>query len=418
MVRPYNPAGLTTPIAGIDVGTTKICTVIGELGHGGHLRILGVGVTPSQGLKKGMVVNIDQTVECIASSIDKCQKISGFHIEQANVSIANPNITSKNSKGVIGLANNGHDIGHDDIERALDAARTMAGPTGRDVLHVIPRGFVVDNQEGVKNPIGMSGSRLEVETHVVVSTGGTIQNLVKCVERAGVKPLELVLEPLASAEAVLTDAEREAGVMLVDIGAGTTDIALFLDGQPWHTAVMPVGGSHITNDVAIGLRAPFEVAEELKVKHGRASSEGVLADEPVRIATEGGPQQYMRAELCDIIEARVEEILHMVLGELHDSGYKSVLPAGVVLTGGTASLSGIAQVAARVLEMPVRIGIPGELEGLIDTISSPAYATSVGLVRWSFREGTGADPQREDRHNQASGEIYGRLRGWLKAFLP
>src|SRR5581483_8759909 len=316
MVRPYNPAGLTTPIAGIDVGTTKICTVIGELGHGGHLRILGVGVTPSQGLKKGMVVNIDQTVECIASSIDKCQKISGFHIEQANVSIANPNITSKNSKGVIGLANNGHDIGHDDIERALDAARTMAGPTGRDVLHVIPRGFVVDNQEGVKNPIGMSGS-----------------------------PLEVVLEPLASAEAVLTDAEREAGVMLVDIGAGTTDIALFLDGQPWHTAVMPVGGSHITNDVAIGLRAPFEVAEELKVKHGRASSEGVLADEPVRIATEGGPQQYMRAELCDIIEARVEEILHMVLGELHDSGYKSVLPAGVVLTGGTASLSGIAQVA-------------------------------------------------------------------------
>ena len=400
------------------MGTTKVCTVIGEMGHGGYLRILGVGVAPSQGLRRGVVVNIDQAVESIGSSIDKCQKISGFKIEQANISIANSNISSQNSKGVVAVSNNGHDIGHDDINRVLEAARTVAVGATSDVLHVIPRGFVVDGQEGVKNPIGMTGSRLEVETHVVCGGGGTIQNLVKCVERAGVRPLDLVLEPLASAEAVLTDAEREAGVMLLDIGGGTTDIAIFLDGSAWHTAVLPVGGSHITNDVAIGLRAAYEAAEELKIKHGRASSRGVLADEPVRVVTEAGMQEYLRAELCDIIEARVEEILLMVRDELRASGYKGLLPAGVVLTGGTAQLAGISEVASRVFEMPVRVGSPSELEGLVDTISSPAYATSIGLLRWALNHGISGDTPYPDRLGQGPTEIYGRLRGWLKAFLP
>ncbi|HEX6511419.1 MAG TPA: cell division protein FtsA [Chloroflexota bacterium] len=409
---------MARPVAGVDVGTTKVCTVLGELGHGGHLRILGVGVAPSQGLKKGVVVNIDEAVESIASAVDKCQKISGFKIEHANISIANANISSQNSKGVVAVANNGHDIGQDDINRVLDAARTVAvGPTG-DVLHVIPRGFVVDGLEGVKNPIGMAGSRLEVETHIVSGGGGTVQNLVKCVERAGVRPLDLVLEPLASAEAVLTDAERDAGVLLVDIGGGTTDVAVFLDGSAWHTAVLPVGGSHITNDVAIGLRAPYEAAEELKIKYGRASGDSVLADEPVRVATEAGMQQYMRAELCDIIEARVEEIILMVRDELQRSGYKGLLPAGVVLTGGTAQLPGIADVGARIAEMPVRVGSPGDMEGLVDTIGSPAFATSVGLVRWGLDRGMLGDAGQQERGGQGSTDISGRLRGWLKAFLP
>jgi cell division protein FtsA len=406
------------PVAGIDVGTTKICTVIGELGHSGHLRILGVGVSPSSGIRRGVVVNIDQAVESIGNSVEKCQKISGLTIEQANVSIANPNITSQNSKGVVAVANNGHDIGQGDISRVLDAARTVAVGVESDVLHVIPRGFVVDGQDGVKNPIGMSGSRLEVETHVVSGGGGTVQNLVKCVERAGVRPLELVLEPLASAEAVLTDAEREAGVMLVDVGGGTTDIAIFLDGSAWHTAVLPVGGSHVTNDVAIGLRAPYETAEELKIKHGRANSAGVLSDEPVRVATESGMQEYLRAELCDIIEARVEEIMLMVRDELQTSGYKGLLPAGVVLTGGTAQLAGIADVASHIFEMPVRVGSPSELEGLIDTICSPAYATGVGLLRWGINHGAPDGASYPDRVGHGSADIYGRLRGWFKAFLP
>jgi cell division protein FtsA len=403
------------------VGTTKVCTVVGEISHSGYLRILGVGVSPSQGLKKGIVVNIDQAVESIASSVEKCQKISGLHIEQANISIANQNISSHNSKGVVGLANSGHDIGQDDIARVLDAARTAAVPSNRDVIHVLPRGYVVDGLEGVKNPVGMAGSRLEVETHVVIGSGGTIQNLIKCVERAGVRPQELVLEPLASAEAVLTEAEREAGVMLLDIGGGTTDAAVFLDGSAWHTAVLPVGGSHITNDIAIGLRAPYDTAEELKIKHGRASREGVLADEPIRIATEAGPQAYLRADLCDIIEARVEEILLMVRDELHDAGYGSLLPAGIVLTGGTAQLSGLADVAARVFDMPVRVGSPTDLEGLVDTISGPAYATSVGLVRWSvsnpYGSGDGGYGNHEERRSSTPG-ISNQLKGWLKAFLP
>jgi cell division protein FtsA len=409
---------MAKPIAGVDIGTTKVCTVIGEMGHAGHLRILGVGVAPSQGLKKGIVVNIDQAVESISSSVEKCQKISGFHIGDANISIGNSNISSQNSTGVVAVANNGHDIGHDDIERVLEAARTVAAPTNRDVLHVIPRGYVVDGQEGVKNPIGMAGSRLEVETHIVCGGGGSIQNLVKCVERAGLRPMDLVLEPLASAEAVLTDAEREAGVMLVDIGGGTTDVAVFIDGSAWYTAVLSVGGSHITNDIAIGLRAPYDAAEELKIKHGRASSEGVLADEPVRIASEGGMQEYLRAELCDIIEARIEEILLMVREELHNSGHKGLLPAGVVLTGGTAQLAGLSHVAARIFSMPVRIGSPTDLEGLVDTIANPAYATSVGLVRWSLTHGPAGEVLYDERHQPSPNEIYGRLRGWLKAFLP
>lgn len=412
---------MTKPVAGVDVGTTKVCTVIGEMGHGGHLRILGVGVAPSQGLKKGVVVNIDQAVESIATSIDKCQKISGFHIADANISIANSNITSHNSKGVVAVANNGHDINHDDIERVLDAARTVAMPHNRDVLHVIPRGYIVDGLDGVKNPIGMAGSRLEVETHIVVGSGGTIQNLTKCIERAGVRPLELILEPLASAEAVLSESERDAGVMLVDIGGGTTAIAIFLDGSAWHTAVLPIGGSHITNDVAVGLRAPHDVAEELKIKYGRATTEGVLADEPIRVATDNGLQTYLRAELCDIIEARVEEILGMVHDELQASGYQSHLPAGIVLTGGTAQLNGLADAAARLLDMPVRVGTPSDMEGLVDTISSPAYATSVGLVRWSLNHhasGGSGEVLYEERRTQAPSELSNRLKGWLKAFLP
>lgn len=408
---------MAKPIAGVDVGTTKVATVLGEVGHGGHLRILGVGVSPSQGIKRGVVVNIDEAVESITSSVEKCQKISGFRIEEANISIANANITSQNSKGVVAVSNNGHDIGHEDIDRALEAARTVAVAGSRDVLHVIPRGYIVDGQEGVKNPIGMAGSRLEVETHIVRGGGGTIQNLAKCIERAGVRPLELVLEPLASAEAVLNDAERDAGVMLVDIGGGTTDLAIFLDGSAWHTAVLPVGGTHITNDVAIGLRAPYEAAEELKIKHGRANRTGVLSDEPVRVATEGGVQEYLRAELCDIIEARVEEIMLMVRDEFQNSGYQGLLPAGVVLTGGTAQLAGITEVASRVFGMPVRIGAPSDLEGLVDTVTNPAYATSVGLLRWALQHGPTGDMTYDDRRQNPS-EIYGRLRGWLKAFLP
>lgn len=408
---------MSRTVAGVDVGTTKICTIVGEVGSNGRLRVMGVGVAPSMGLKRGQVVNIDEAVESIATSVEKCQKISGLHIDEANISIANSDITSENSKGIVAVANSGHDIGQQDIERALDAARTVAIPGNRGVIHVIPRGYVVDGLEGVKNPIGMIGSRLEVETHIVCGGSGTIQNLVRCVERAGVHATGLVLESLASAIAVLSESERQTGVMLVDIGGGTTDVAVFVEGSVWHTGVIPVGGSHITNDVAIGLRAPYETAEELKIKYGKATMDGVLTDEPIRLNAEGGPQTYKRAELCEIIEARAEEIFHFVKEELRASGMLGRLPAGAVLTGGTAQLAGIADLGAQILDMPVRVGLPMDIEGLVDTIASPAYATSVGLVRWGFTFGS-SGAVYEEAHAARSDEMYSRLKGWLRAFLP
>jgi len=401
-------------VAGVDVGTTKICTVIGEPGNGGRLRILGVGVTPSQGLRKGLVVDIDEAVQCIAGSIEKCQRVSGIAVEEANVSIANQDITSDNSKGVVVVAS--HEIAQQDIDRAMDQARTVAIPSNRDVIHIIPRGFVVDGLHGVSNPVGMTGSRLEVETHIVCAGSGTIQNLVKCVERAGVGGVNLVLEPLASALAVLSESERETGVVLIDLGGGTTDVAVFLGGSVWHTAVLPVGGSHITNDLAIGLRAPYETAEELKVRFGRATTEGVLTDEPIHLSSENGASNYRRAELCTIIEARVEEIFLMVKDVLRASDALGKLPAGAVITGGTAQLEGIADLAAAILDMPVRVGVPLELEGLVDTITGPAYANAVGLVRWGLTYSSASTSF--ETHAPRSHDNLGRAMHWLRSFLP
>lgn len=428
---------MTRTIVGIDVGTTKIVTLVGESGPDDHVNILGVGLTPSKGMKKGIVVNVEEAVTSIVASLEKAERLSGYRIGSAYIGLAGGHIHSINSRGVVAIPRADREITPPDLGRALDAARAIAIPTQREIIHVIPRSYIVDGQEGIRDPVGLSGFRLEVEAHIVTGAVTAIQNLIKCVQRAGVEIDDLVLQPLASSEAVLTKAEKEMGVMLVDCGGGTTDMAIFIDGSIWHSTVLPVGGNHISNDIAIVLRTPFDIAEYLKIRHGQARSDPLpqereepLAANPEQTAEMahqndeiniesfvGGKKRVIsRSLLHQVIEARVEEIFRMLRAEVRRVGYDGLLPAGVVLTGGTALLPGIEELAQSVLGLPVRIGIPARLGGLADSIDSPAYATSVGLVRWGLKRG-GAPPFLVPQ-DQGWARIYNRFKSWLREFLP
>jgi cell division protein FtsA len=400
-------------IVGVDVGTTKICTLVGEVDEERGLRIIGVGVSPARGIRKGVVVNVQEATDAIATSIEKAERISGYAIQSAYVGLAGAHISAINSRGVVAISRGERGVQPADVERALEAARAVAIPVNREILHVIPRGYSVDGDDGVRDPLGMQAYRLEVESHIITGATSSIHNLVKCVQATGVGIDALVLEPLASGEAVLTDVEREMGVVLTDIGGGTTDIAIFIEGSIWHTAVLPTGGEHITNDIAVGLRTPFTTAEELKIKYGQARSQLINPNESVDVAMfgEGERQRIPRQFLSQIIEARVEEIFDMILQEIKRSGYDGLLPAGVVLCGGTAELAGIRDLAREVLNLPVRVGAPQDLQGLVDILGSPAYATSVGLVQWGLHH----DAQRPARPSRNG---HFRLPGFLKAFLP
>lgn len=400
-------------IVGIDVGTTKVCTLVGEVDEEGALHIVGVGVVPSKGLRKGMVVNVSETTEAIAASVEKAERVSGYEIGRAHVGVAGAHISSFNSRGVVAVSR-GHSITQDDVDRVLDAALAIAIPHNREVIHVIPRGYTVDGQDGVREPLGMHGFRLEVEAHIITGAATSIYNLVKCINQVGIEIDELVLAPLASGEAVLTDNEREMGVVLTDIGGGTTDMAIFIEGSIWHTVVLPIGGNHLTNDVAVGLRAPFGTAEEIKEKYGYARSEGVAADETIDVAVFGWDswQAISRRFLSEIIEARATEIFSIILQEVKRSGYDGLLPAGVVLCGGTAQLAGIRELGREILQLPARIGAPRDLQGLVDVLSSPAYATSVGLLLWRLREEAALPPR------ERPGGLWQRVVQWLRSFLP
>jgi cell division protein FtsA len=401
-------------IAGIDIGTTKICTLVGEVDDEGLLRIVGVGITPSRGLRKGVVVNVSQATEAIATSVEKAERISGYEIERAYVGIAGAHISSTNSRGVVAISHGHRGITEEDIDRAQDAAQAIAIPYNREVIHIVPRGYTVDGQDGVREPLGMHGYRLEVETHIVTGAATSIQNLVKCVEGLNISIEQLVLNPLASGEAVLTDTEREMGIVLADIGGGTTDIAIFIEGSVWHTTILAVGGNHLTNDVAVGLRAPFTTAEELKKRYGHAFPQSLAADEILDVAAfgENTRQTVSRQFLAQIIEARMEEIFGLIMQEIKRSGYDGLLPAGVVLCGGTAELAGITELGREALNLPVRVGAPHDLQGLVDVLSSPAYATSVGLLLWGLRQTATARPRTR------SIPLYRRLAQWFRAFLP
>jgi cell division protein FtsA len=408
-------------IVGIDVGTTKICVLVGELDRDGKLNIVGVGTCPSQGLRRGVVVNIEETVTSIAAALDRAERLSGKKIESAYVGIAGSHIESENSKGFVAISPSHRDIVQNDISRAIEVARAIAIPANREVIHVIPRGYVVDGQEGIKNPIGMSGFRLEVETHIITGAVSSIHNLIKCLHKAHVEIEDLVLEPLASSEAVLADGETDLGVVLVDIGGGTTDIAVFADGAIWQTVVLPIGGNLITSDIAIGLRLPIGVAEELKITYGHCDPSAIDDDDMIDLA------QFMpdcndlvpRKLLAEIIQARVEELFTMVHEEIKKSGYDGLLPAGIVITGGTADLPGILELASQTLDMPARIGSPLGLHGLADSISRPAYSTAVGLLLWGLRHTSLLIDQEElEEERTTSEDIISRFGRWLRAFIP
>ena len=405
-------------LVGIDVGTTKVCALIADVDDAGQFRILGVGLEPSQGMRKGVVVDVEQASRSIAAAVDKAQRSAGFEIGAAFVSLAGAHVASVNSRGVVGIGGSGHGIEQDDIDRALDAAQAIAIPHGREVLHVIPRGFIVDGQEGIRQPLGMHGFRLEVEAHIITAATASVQNLTKCVEAAGVQVEAYVLNPLASAEVTLTDTEKEMGVVVVDIGGGTTDLAIYIDGNVWHTTVLAVGGNHLTSDIAHGLRLPADLAEKIKIEHGAALAAEVPLHEVFAVQPfgEDNPLQVTRADLATIIEARVEEIFGLILQEVKRTGYDGLLPAGLVLTGGASQLPGIRKVASGVLNLPCRVAAPRNLHGLVDKLTGPAFSTSVGLLHWAQRESF-APPARKSKKKSRTIDL-GRGMEFFKRLLP
>ena len=405
-------------VVGIDIGTTKICTLVARVENERNMRILGVGIEPSLGIRKGTIVDLQAASQSIARSIEKAERSSGLEITAALVSLAGSHVSSVNSRGVVGIS--GRVIDHEDVERALDAAQAVAIPHNREIIHVIQRGFTVDGQDGIRMPVGMHGYRLEVEAHIITAAAATVENLRQSVQASGVEVTQFVLNPLASAEVVLSETERQMGCVVCDIGGGTTDMAIYIDGDVWHTMVLGVGGSHVTSDIAHGLRLSIAQAEEIKKQYGHAVQAEIAETDvfTARIFGEERAAEISRRELAMIIEARVEEIFDLVLQEIKRSGYDGLLPAGVVLTGGSSLLPGTRTLANRVLGLPVRIARPENMVGLTDQLHSPAYSTSVGLLYWALMMSEAA-PTASRGSRRRGGMNFGEfLRTWFKRLLP
>ncbi len=371
-------------ISGIDVGTTKICTIVATQDSGGGIQVLGVGLVPSHGLHKGMVVNVEEARESIAESIKRAEQASGMKVESALVGVTGRHISSINSHGVVAIPRNDRLVRADDLKRVLSSSQHIDIPDDRKVLHAIPRHYALDNQERVKNPVGMHGFRLDVETHIITAAIASVQNLVKCIRSIGVEIADLILEPLASGESVLTTEEKELGVILADIGGGTTDIAVFKDGSIYHTSIIPVAGYQFTSDLSIGLGLPFDIAEAMKKKYGNVSPDLITKSEETTLNIENGHNVSYR-DLCGIIKDRMEELLRLILLEMPDSNYNSLAPAGLVLSGGGSKLNGLQALARSVIRIPSRIGQPMGVYGITDILHDPANATGVGLLLWGIK---------------------------------
>jgi len=371
-------------IVGLDIGTTKICAIVGSMTDEG-LDIVGIGTSPSKGLRKGVVINIESTVEAIRKAIQEAELMAGCEIKTVFAGIAGGHIKGFNSQGVIAIKN--REVNNEDIRRVIDAAKAIAIPMDREVIHILPQEFIIDDQDGIKEPLGMSGVRLEAKVHIVTGAVASAQNIIKSCQRAGVDVADIVLEQLASSEAVLSPDEKELGVAMVDIGGGTTDIAIFVDGAIKHTSVLSLGGNHLTNDIAVGLRTPMADAEVIKQRYGCCLTSMVGKDETIEVPSVGGrePRVLSRQLLAEILEPRVEEIFTLVNREIVKSGYEDLIASGVVITGGSAILPGMPELAEQIFNLPVRRGTPREIGGLIDVVNSPIYATGVGLVKYGSR---------------------------------
>lgn len=407
-------------VVGIDVGTTKICTLVGRV-EDKSIRILGVGIEPSEGIKKGNIVDLSAATQAIRRSVQRAEHTSGLEITTALVSLAGAHVSSVNSRGTTAIT--GGIVDELDVYNALDQARAIAIPSDREIVHVIQRGFSIDGQDGIRQPIGLHGYKLDVETHIITASAATVDNLRQCVAAAGVKQMQFVLNPLASGEVTLTEQEREMGVAVCDIGGGTTDLAIYVSGNVWHTMVLAVGGNHITQDIAHGLRLPVAQAEEVKKQQGHALRGEVGPEEyfSIRPFGEDHAVQINRQDLTHIIEARVSEIFKLIHQEIKRSGYDGLLPAGIVLTGGTSMLPGIKRLASEGMGVPVRAAQPENLVGLVDKLNSPAYSTSVGLLHWGFNPHEGGTSRRREQKHRARGErnmFFAIVKDWIKRLLP
>lgn len=407
-------------ITGIDVGSSKVAIIIASVAPEEKISVIGVSSVPSRGIKKGAVVDIDEAVESIAEGLEAAERMAGYAVSSAYVSVDGKHISSLNSHGVVAVGTEGAEITEDDVERVTEAARAISIPSSREIIHVLPRGFVVDSQDGVKDPVGMSGVRLEVETNIISGSATVMRNLVKCVQQVGVDVEDLVFCGLAAAEAVLSDTEKELGTVLVDLGGGTTQIVVFTNGSPVYSAVLPIGGQNITNDLAVGLRTSLEAAEKIKTRlvEGDLKESKEKKDE-VDLSDLGLELKSVPKDLVEnIIEARLSEVFSMVGLEIKNSGQQGNLPAGLVITGGGAQTLGLGEVAKKVLRMPLRIGQPTGVGGLIDEVSTPAYASSIGLVIY----GSYVEPGEKIRipfiGTQRFSRIFGKVVEWGRSFLP
>ena len=401
-------------IVGLDIGTSKVVAIVGEINGDGTIEVVGIGSNPSRGMKKGVVVNIESTVQSIQRAIEEAELMAGCQIHSVYVGIAGSHIRSLNSHGIVAIRD--REVYGLDLERVIDAAQAVAIPADQKVLHILPQEYVIDNQDGIKEQLGMSGVRLEAKVHLVTCAVNAAQNIEKCIRRCGLEVEEVILEQLASSYSVLTEDEKELGVCLVDIGGGTTDIAIFTEGSIRHTGVIPIAGDQVTNDIAMALRTPTQHAEEIKIKYACALTQLAGVDETIKVPSVGDrpPRDLSRQALAEVVEPRYDELFTLVQAELRRSGFEDMIPAGVVLTGGTSKMEGVVELAEEIFHMPVRVGCPHSILGLTDIVRNPIYATGVGLLQYGNQCQT--DSHSVAARNGGTGEgAFSRLRSWMQS---
>ena len=400
-------------LVGLDIGTSKVVAIVGELQSDGTVEIIGIGSNPSRGLKKGVVVNIESTVQSIQRAVEEAELMAGCQIHSVYAGIAGSHVRSLNSHGIVAIRDK--EVAQGDVDRVLDAARAVAIPADQKILHLLPQEYIIDSQEGIREPIGMSGVRLEARVHMVTGAVSAAQNIIKCIRRCGLEVDDVILEQLASSHAVLTDDEKELGVCLVDIGGGTTDIAVFTEGAIRHTAVIPIAGDQVTNDIAVALRTPTQHAEEIKMRYACALSQLAGTEETIEVPSVGerAARRLSRQTLAEVVEPRYEELMTLVQAELRRSGFEDLTAAGIVLTGGSAKMEGAIELAEEIFHMPVRLGSPQNMNGLTDVVRNPIYATGVGLLHFSrLHDG---EPHPELTASEKSfNALWGRMRDWFK----
>lgn len=399
-------------IVGLDIGTSKIVAIVGEITPDGVLEVVGIGSHPARGMKKGVVVNIESTVQSIQRAIEEAELMAGCQIHSVYAGIAGSHIKSMNSHGIVAIRD--REVMRGDMDRVIDAAQAVAIPADQKVLHILPQEYIIDDQEGVKEPLGMSGVRLEAKVHLVTCAANAAQNIEKCVRRCGLNVDDIILEQLASSYAVLTDDEKELGVCMVDIGGGTTDIAVFVDGSIRHTAVIPIAGDQVTNDIAMALRTPTQYAEEIKIKYACALTQLAGPDETIKVPSVGDrpPRDLSRQALAEVVEPRYEELFTLIQSELRRSGFEDLVAAGIVLTGGTSKMEGVVELAEEIFHMPVRLAMPQGVEGLVDIVRNPIYATGVGLLIYGMRQQL--DGLSDSRQRTGVGGLFAKIKSWFK----